>query len=458
MAEWLVTTLGYSSGFRRIFSGMSRDVMEADPVLNERVMRESEKRVYGQAGLQAYEATEPTGLRRLARRSLAQHLCQQALIGSAMINWVRRVLFGLAFLPLAALFVLTTLWGHTLPVDGSRPDVVVFFWYERLYKFVGDRVFEGQTYILYREKRVYFGLREIGFFLRAIASCPGMVWHPDLLCNFVRWLGYYGYVTCHYRPQKAVVHFFESTSSSSLMTAYLHEKGLQHIDLQHGEVLFTAAAAFCEFDEFRVWGEDSRRIFQWRRCPPQNIKVSGTPYHRELFSTVRNQLQPRPKRLLIIDPFMYEDGKTHYAMIRNVLRQLDSEWEVCVRRHPSEVRKTLAWMEQMNSDMALTQRGIHLKDELPTVPIEAALGKSRVVLGVASSALIEAWIAGCKVIHIAGGPCPGALMDRYQGSANVFYCDENCEDQALKAFLREPALLTEDERRLVNHVTAIDKQ
>ncbi len=457
MVEWLVAKLSYSVWFRKIFATLPRLVVEADPVVQQNIIWQAEKAVYGEAGLQAYEASGHSALQRLARRSLAQHLCQRALMGSAAINWVRRVIFTFAFPLLVGLFVVSTYRFRKIPACSSRPDLVVFFWYERLYKFVEEHTFRGQTHILHRDQRVHFGTREIRFFLRTIAACPRMLWYPELLCNLARWLGYYGYATRHYQPRKAVVHFFEDTASSSLMTAYLREKGLQHIDVQHGEIMFLAMSAFCQFDEVRLWGEHFRQIFLLSHGPEEQVKVFGTRYHRDLFSTVRNQHQPRPRRLLIIDPFLYEDQQAHYAMIKKVLRQIDADWEVRVRRHPAELRQTLGWMEQLKSDPGLLERGIRMEEEPPTVPIEEALGKSRIVLGVASSALIEAWIVGCKVIHIAGGPCRSALMDRYQNSANVFYCDENSDEQLLDMFLAQPAVLNESERGLVNYVTAIEE-
>jgi hypothetical protein len=185
--------------------------------------------------------------------------------------------------------------------------------------------------------------------------------------------------------------------------------------------------------------------------------VPGTRYHQDPSSTVRNRHQPRPQRLLIIDPFLYEDQPVYASVMAKVLRNLDAEWEVRVRRHPAELRRTLSWMEQLNSDRGLVEQGIRMEEEPPTVPIEQALGQSRVVLGVASAALIEAWIVGCKVIHIAGGPCRSALMDRYQNSANVFYCDQNSDTQLLDLFLAQPAVLDESERARVNDLTTINE-
>jgi hypothetical protein len=460
MAEWAVRKLSYSAGWREIFGFMPRLLMEAEPAVQREIILRAETSVYGGAGLESYEATEKSSLRALARRALAQHLCQRALVGSARVNWLRRMIFGLAFPPLLALFVLATLRSPKTPAESIRPDLVVFFWAERLYKFISDCHLQGQTYVLHRARHICFSNREIRFFLRTIAGCPRILCYPELLCNFVRWLGYYGYVIRYHRPKAAVVHFFERTASSSLMTAYLHERGLRHIDVQHGENMFTADSAFCQFDEVRLWGEHFREVFLSSRSPGETIRVWGTQYHRELFRQVRNQYQPRPKRLLIIDPFMYEEHEVHYAMIKKVVERLDPGWEVRVRRHPAELRARLDWMDRLNADLGLSERSRRLEEERPSpsLPIEEALGRSRVVLGVASAALIEAWIVGCKVIHIAGGPGEHVLMDRYQNSGNVLYCDRRTDGRSLDIFLTEPAALNERENSLVNYVTAIQEQ
>jgi hypothetical protein len=435
---------------------MSRDLLEADPGQQRKIILRAEQAVYGDSGLDACEAAEPSPLRSLARRSLAQHLCQQALRGGG-VRALRRIVFGFAFLPLLGLFILATCCRSSLPAISVRPDLVVFFWAERLYKFIGDRQFAHQTFELHRTRRVHFGAAEIHFLGQAIAVCPRLLLYPELLCNLVRWLGYYSYAIARHQPNKAVVHFFEGTASSSLMTAYLHRRRLRHINVQHGEVLFTAMSGFCQFDEIHVWGEHFREIFLSSRSPAANIRVSGSPYHRDLFRNLRPRHQPGSRRLLIIDPFMYQDPETPYRLIRKVVERLDPAWEVRVRRHPAELRRTLAWMEKLNGDLKAMAKSIRLEEERPNVPIEEALCHSGMVLGIASTALIEAWIVGCKVIHIAGGPPRSVVMDRYQHSANVFYCDLNTGTQALDGFLSSPVDCSADERSRVNYLTALEE-
>ncbi len=105
MAEWAVRKLSYRTGWRGIFGGMPSLLMEADPAVQRGIISRAEKSAYGEAGLESYELEsyeeerEKSALRLLARRALAQHLCQRALLGSALVNGLRRVILGIAFPP-----------------------------------------------------------------------------------------------------------------------------------------------------------------------------------------------------------------------------------------------------------------------------------------------------------------------------------------------------------------------
>jgi hypothetical protein len=455
--ERLVAYLSYSRRLGKLFSGPSSLLLRADPVVQNSIIREAELRVYGSEGLDRYEEREKSRLNRLTRRSLAQHLCQRALIKSVWINVLRRIGFGFAFPFLAVfLFIKTRMNLKTSFTEPLNPDIVIFFWAGRLDKFVRNGMFAASKIFLHRHTFVYLSMDEIRFFLRAVLACPRMFICPELLCNFLRWLAYYGYVVHRYHP-KVVANFFEGTASSSLMTAYLGERGIRHLDIQHGELFYTAESAFCEFDEVRLWGEYFKKIFIWHRSPVDTIMVTGTVYHRELFHNLRSSLQPRPKRLLIIDPFLYE-AETYYASLLRILKQMDAQWEIRVRRHPADRRVCLAYVGQLNADLSGREGHSRIEEELPeTASIEEAIGKSRAVVGIASAALLEAWISGCKVIHLKDGPCQTVLMERYQGSENVLYYDEEVTDVMLKDFLTQPATLNEHEDCLVNDITMLEK-
>ena len=433
------------------FFASPRSLLEAHPDVQADIIDRCERRIYGLLGLSAYESAEPSRTRRLAHRSLAQFLASRAQITRA-----RRTLRSLAFavvLPIALAMWVVRSWhrrggAQTRWMSGT----VVFFWADRLDKFVWDGMFGETPFLLHREQQLHLGSNELRFFVRAVAGCPRMLCYPDFVANFLRWLGYYGFVVRHYRPSR-IAHFLESTPSSSLMTAYLAEKGIAHCDIQHGEVVFSAHCAFAEFDEYRVWGEHFRDVFVRQRSPAGAIRVVGVPFHRHLFHRIRPSQQPRPRRLLIIDPFLHALEWNHDHYFLRMLRSLGDGWEIVVRRHPADRQPRLRHVERWNSDASLAQRGIRVSEEPPdALPIDDALGRSRVVAGVSSAALLEAWIAGCKVVYVPGGPARSAVMDRHGGSPNVCYLDDAID---LERFLETPASLDVAEARRVNYLTSV---
>jgi hypothetical protein len=313
-------------------------------------------------------------------------------------------------------------------------------------------MFGDTDLVLHTDQPVHLGRTELAFFIRVVRECPSILAHPPLLCNLVRWLAHYGFVARHYQPAR-VAHFFENTASSSLMTAFLSERGILHCNIQHGEIVMNAFCAFAEFDEFRVWGRHFSRLIA-RQHNRAVVDVVGVPLHRELFHRVRPTLQPRPPRLLIIDPFlhaMYWDPRPHFARL---LRALDGAWEIRIRRHPADLQPVLALVTEWNADPDLVRRGILVVEEPPhEASIQDAIGRSRVVVGVSSAALLESWIAGCKVIYVPGGPSRASVLDRHAGSPNVCYLDDSVD---IGLFLSGPATLDDLEQSRINDLTLVE--
>jgi hypothetical protein len=214
----------------------------------------------------------------------------------------------------------------------------------------------------------------------------------------------------------------------------------------------SAFCAFTEFDEYRLWGKHFSELLEAQRAAGR-VHVVGVPLHRDLFHRVRPARQPRPARLLIIDPFLHELEWDHDAHFLRLLRELDGRWEVRIRRHPADKLPKLEHVLRWNSGSELIRRGVRVEEERPDqVPIQDALERSFVVAGVSSAALLEAWIAGCKVIYVPGGPSRASVMDRHRGSPNICHL---ADDPNLQQFLSTPILFDEAEARRIDYLTAV---
>jgi hypothetical protein len=155
--------------------------------------------------------------------------------------------------------------------------------------------------------------------------------------------------------------------------------------------------------------------------------VTGNPFHRKLF---RLRRQARPKRLLIVHGRVLSE---HVEPLAQVLRRLDSSWEIRLRPH---------FNERAHAARLAARLGVDLE---PDVPLHESLAATRVAVGVYSTALLDAWVAGCKVVHLGA---PQVLLDRYGDSGNVLNGIDGLDE-----FLRAPAAIDDAEDLRVNRVT-----
>ena len=432
----------------RIF-GFQQRFLESDPSLQLDILRRSERIVYGADGIEAYERSQHPEVERLARRSLAQYLCQQEELDSTWIKIAWWLGMMVSIPPLIVYLTFHTLLNRRkrdIP-EARDAEIIIFLKFERLAAMLCG-VFPGKKLYVHTKNTAYLGASEWSYFFRAVSACPSILLRPKLVVNLLRWLSHYGYIVHHYSP-KAVAFCFELVASSSLITGYLRERGARHLNVTHGERVFCAHGAFCEFDEDYVWGQHFAEIGA-RLKERATFRIHGGEAHTELFRKYRRANQPRPKRLLIThNPFLSSDGPD-FQVVLKMLRLLDSSWEIAVRRHP-------AWdISFAKYSEALRANGIIFKDEPPTdISLKEALAQSRIVVGGSSTALVEAAIAGCKVIYLAGVAHPSTVLDRHQGSENILYATSETDRDELSRFLAEPANLSAEEDRLINFLAQV---
>jgi hypothetical protein len=270
----------------------------------------------------------------------------------------------------------------------------------------------------------------------------------------VRFLSLYAYLVNEYRPE-SIVNFAEGYPWSSIMTAFLREKGIRHINMMHGEFLYSANGAFCEFDEFHVWGEHFRDICMRQYTKAEQFHVTGSPDHRDLFWRTRPSLQPRPYSLLIIHSVHLVPTSNAHSVLLKVLSALDESWEIRIRPHPAK-QNWPGCLSLLNTHLVQNSKNIRVQEESPEkVPLEQALQKSRVVVGVASMALIEAWIAGCKVMYLQDIVDKRAVYDRHRGSRNTLFVDESTSFETIREYMTHPAFLDNREAMIVDQFSSV---
>lgn len=72
---------------------------------------------------------------------------------------------------------------------------------------------------------------------------------------------------------QAVVVCAEYSYTSSILTHYLKQKNIDHIDVMHGEKLYYMRDSFCKFTELYVWDEHYKDLFKSLYVPEETIIV-----------------------------------------------------------------------------------------------------------------------------------------------------------------------------------------
>lgn len=456
MIERLIRWLSYSRSpvLGRLF-GLPPLLVGYDPAVHEAIIRNAERAVYGREGRGTYETRTSDELARLARRTLAQYRAQAALYGSWWILAARGLLFALALPLVVSVLIWRTLRNRSRRGRAPAAEVAVVVAAERV-RAMAAAVFEGMPLYFHADRSMRFGVAEARFLARTIRACPAYLASPGLLLSVLRWLARYGYVTTAHRPH-VMVNFFEGTAASSLLTAYLHERDILHVNLMHGEMFYSADCAFAEFDRFFVWGRHFEELFRRLGHDARRLAIAGSPDHRTLFREIREAEQPRGNSVLLVhNSVVTRLDSPDMPALRRLLRLLPSGWNVRVRSHPAANTTLAGYVAALQADPVVRENGLRIVPEpFEAISLPDALRRSRVVAGVYSTALLEGWVAGCKLVYLPGVIARDAVLPRHDGSPNVLYLDAAVSDASVLDFLSTPATLDTAEATRVDRLTQV---
>lgn len=289
--------------------------------------------------------------------------------------------------------------------------------------------------------------KDLAFALRAVRACPRLLLAPPLLTNLLRWLSKYAWVVRAYQPS-AIITFAEGTPASSLLTAYLREKGIRHVNHMHGERFPNPAQAFCCFDATHLWGEAFRELFESQLWRMGEVEVAGTAFHHNLFEVVRAKPGLARTALVIHSQFL-TPGTLPFESLTAVLAAMGPGWTIHFRPHYLALSHAETCFKTLSTRLPGHDLVWHDPRERP---LQDALGTASLVVGPYSTAMLEAWIAGRKLIHLPTEMKPEAVLARYGGSPNVVYAGPV---ESILPFADAPVCDDLEERRRVNHLVAV---
>ncbi len=421
--------------------GLKRAHLEADIERNKKILDES-----------AAEFGPHQNLTN-AQRTLAQFKCQEALYDHALQKWISRLIFAAAGPIVLGLFVL-----KNLKHSPKRPvKVFVFNLGSISYaksEFLTEDFLSGSVG---KDIGVYLGFKEIKFMAQTVFSNPQYILHPKLIVNVMRWLAAYAWVVKYHEP-KTIATFFEGTASSSLLTQYLNDQGIQHYNFAHGEHFrFDCYSAYANFNRYVIWGRHFENVQIEKHCRSEMFSIRAPDHFKKYFFEIRNLQKINQKQLTVLIHSGVEKGRVEYDHLLGLLKELPLRWKVVLRPHPVDRASWPQVKVDLEIDLQKSGYPMTLDVELPErIPMTESVKQSPVFVGSASAALLEALLAGCKIIYLPGRLKNPDVIERHRISVNVFSFQHDNVQPDFKTFINSEFVKTQDEDFKIHYLFELD--
>ncbi len=447
IVRWLIRRSGFA---RRWFRLPSEDYFRPD--LNRRILAKIRAQVFGNATLST--VSRQVSPRELLQRSYAQHLCQLELMGDPRVRWIQNALAGVLLVPLTLWWVARYFLGRITHATADRADRVVFQYQPHVRDLVeGLRPADSTVYLTTRS--VELSPLDLRFALRLFSAFPACWLDFLFFLKALFGIGYYSFAARRYMPSE-ILDFHEHSAAVSLQTAYCRARAIRHINLMHGDRAFVVEYGFATFDEFHVWGDYYEDLFLSLCCPSDQFKISGNLLHQRLFQELA--LKPaatnrRPCLLVFYETLMTPTGP-YLNLLERLLAEVPDKWRVVMRCRSDRTHEQSSgeqFVQALNQRLASQGRPLAEVESELQKSIRDSIDAADAVVGIYSTALLDAWVAGRKVIQLRSKRDSFYIPQApYADSANLITYDE---DVVLGNFLARQFQFGQKEVLLLNHVS-----
>lgn len=307
-------------------------------------------------------------------RSFNQYKCQNYLLGKSLIILVRNI---------ASFVILVFLWlrhfiGREYSFESLKTGNKSVFLYESTNIDILPCSLSHNVDIV--------GLNGPLFFDEKCRDIIKNLWkrYPFsyffILKNAIK-IGRYGYVKLHYAPDR-IISSCEYSFTSSVLTCYCEESGIQHINVMHGEKLFNIRDAFCRFSTFYVWDEHYISLFNKLRASESVFIVEQPPA-----ACLENNRTECKKRDYTF--YLAVETETTLRRLQEVTRVLEEQGKTfLIRPHPRYT--DMAMLKSYFSCAAI---------EMPqSVEIKESLQETRHAVARFSTVLYQAYNSGVVAV------------------------------------------------------------
>lgn len=149
---------------------------------------------------------------------------------------------------------------------------------------------------------------------------------PYFILKCVAKIGLYAGLFAKHSPE-AIIVYGEYSFTSSLLTEYCRSRGIEHINIMHGERMLNLRDSFVCFDRFYVWEEEYKELFISMRAEREQFIVEAP---------IMSLPAPLPQKRFTYTYYLdSEDGdEARLIRLRETLVKLADGASLCIRLHP----------------------------------------------------------------------------------------------------------------------------
>ncbi len=367
-------------------------------------------------------------------RSYGQYLCQKMNKKGRKINFIIDVVL-LAVIFVLILILLVNRYIIVLFERLKREqqlNTVFIYYYEWRRNFLPQKYKKDKVLFLKKSTKS-LNFKDIILILKII-KFSGIVYlvnDPKFILGLIKWLSIYSDIIYRYRP-KNIVNFFEGSFSSSLVTWYCNYHNVKHVNLMHGERFFNSSQAFSSFNKFYVWGNYFERLFKLLHCRADKFIQEPNSLHIAAYK-LRDKASKKKQRTVSFIYDGYMNLKNYVKLIHKLSDCIDYNWVIRIRPH--------YFLSQKQNDLFIKNMmkifGDHkiVMDDFKSTDILQTIKKSELVVSCASTALLDSWIAGRKIIILYDETMVNYPIEKFCDSKNVLVLDENFNNIIFHRFL-----------------------
>ncbi len=256
-------------------------------------------------------------------------------------------------------------------VQSSRTEQI------SLYPKIPKNIREKFSPVFVKKPIGYLKARDWKYVSQIIANC-GL--RPYFLFRSFWKLAVYSELVDTYGPKRIWV-TQEMVFESSLLTAYLEDHGVEHVNYMHGENYFSVQVAFATFSEFYVWDDYYANLFRSMKMRAKRFVI---------FSALERSSSSLPQKNIL--KYYNQDSRNakRFNLILDNLQNFarKRQCELQVRLHP---------LHKMSYEIgALKSRNIFLEDN--SLDIIDSISEAKYVCSEFSSVLYIASLLNRKIV------------------------------------------------------------